>query len=148
MKQDKFLIGILVGILVLVAAAVGLFYTRQGGQGYVADDSPGGVVHNYVYAVQQEQYEKAYDFLGEGLNKPTQSEFQSMVSAYRSGYTSDAVEIMDTRIIENADGSQEAVVDLAHVPRETRHPRTWRASYSACRRSCWTRSVGSHAWTH
>ena len=115
MKQDKFLIGILVGILVLVAAAVGLFYTRQGGQGYVADDSPGGVVHNYVYAVQQEQYEKAYDFLGEGLNKPTQSEFQSMVSAYRSGYTSDAVEIMDTRIFENADGSQEAVVDLAVI---------------------------------
>jgi hypothetical protein len=73
------------------------------------------VVHNYVYAVQQDEFEKAYDYLGEGINKPTQSEFQSMLNANRSGNNNDAVEILDSRIIENADGSQEAVVDLAVI---------------------------------
>jgi hypothetical protein len=115
MKQDKFLIGILVGILVLIAAAVGLFYARQGTQGYVVDDSPEGVVHNYVYAVQQEDFERAYGYLGEGINKPTASEFQSMLNSNRYGYTSEAVEILGYAVIENADGSQDAVVDLVVI---------------------------------
>lgn len=76
MKQDRFLIGILVGIGVLIVIALGLFFTRQDTQEYVSDDTPEGVVHNYSLAVYQEDYEKAYEYLGDAKNKPTFSEFQ------------------------------------------------------------------------
>lgn len=77
MKQDRFLFGILVGIGILVIVALGLFFTRQDTQEYVADDTPEGVVHNYSLAVYREDYEKAYGYLGEAKNKPTYSEFQT-----------------------------------------------------------------------
>ena len=57
MKQDRFLIGILVGIGVLVVIALALFFTRRDQQEYVADDTPEGVVHNYALAVFREEYE-------------------------------------------------------------------------------------------
>ena len=76
MKQDRFLVGILVGIGVLVVVALGLFFTRQDTQEYVSDDTPEGVVHNYSLAVYREDYEKAYGYLGDAKNKPTFSEFQ------------------------------------------------------------------------
>ena len=77
MKQDRFLLGILVGIGVLVVIALGLFFTRQDTQEYVSDDTPEGVVHNYSLAVYREDYEKAYGYLEDAKNKPTFSEFQT-----------------------------------------------------------------------
>jgi hypothetical protein len=76
MKQDRFLIGILVGIGVLVVVALTLFFTRQNTQEYVSDNTPEGVVHNYSLAIYREDYEKAYGYLGDAKNKPTFSEFQ------------------------------------------------------------------------
>jgi len=76
MKQDRFLVGILVGIAVLVVVALTLFFTRQDKQEYVADDTPEGVVHNYALAVFNEDYEKAYAYLAESANKPTYNEFR------------------------------------------------------------------------
>jgi hypothetical protein len=81
MKQDRFLTGILVAIGVLVVVALALFFLRQDKQDYVADDKPEGVVHNYVLAVQRKDYEKGYDYLAEGENKPTITQFrQSFVN--------------------------------------------------------------------
>ena len=77
MKQDRFLLGILVGIGVLVIVALGLFFTRQDTQEYVSDDTPDGVVHNYSLAIYREDYEKAYGYLGDAKDKPTFSEFQT-----------------------------------------------------------------------
>jgi len=76
MKQDRFLVGILVGIGALVVIALVLFFARQDKQEYVDDSTPEGVVHNYSLAVYEEDYEKAYGYLGEADNKPTFSEFQ------------------------------------------------------------------------
>lgn len=76
MKQDRFLVGILVGIGVLVVIALTLFFTRQDKQEYVADDTPEGVVHDYALAVFNEDYEKAYAYLAESENKPTYNEFR------------------------------------------------------------------------
>ena len=76
MKQDRFLIGILVGIGVLVVIALALFFTRQDKQEYAAEDVPEGVVHNYALAVYREDYEKAYSYLAEADNKPTYNEFR------------------------------------------------------------------------
>ena len=76
MKQDKFLTGILIGIGVLILLALGLFFTRQDKREYVADTTPDGVVHNYVLAVLDKDYQKAYGYLADLENKPTYEEFR------------------------------------------------------------------------
>jgi len=76
MKQDRFLTGILVGIGVLVVVALAVFFSRKDSQTYVADDTPEGVVHNYVLAVLNKDYEKAYGYLAELKYKPTYEEFR------------------------------------------------------------------------
>ena len=77
MKQDKFLTGILIGIGALILLALGLFFTRQDSKReYIADSTPDGVVHNYVLAVLNKDYQKAYGFLAELDHKPTYEEFR------------------------------------------------------------------------
>jgi hypothetical protein len=76
MKQDRFLTGILIGIGVLIVIALAVFFTRKDTQTYIAEDAPEGVVHNYVLAVLNKDYEKAYDYLADLENKPTFDEFR------------------------------------------------------------------------
>lgn len=76
MKQDKFLTGILIGIGTLIVLALVLFFTRQDTREYVSDSTPEGVVHNYVLAVLNKDYEKAYGYLADLDNKPTKEEFR------------------------------------------------------------------------
>ena len=77
MKQDRFLTGILIGIGLLVIVALAVFFTRQDTQTYVSDETPEGVVHNYVVAVLNKEYEKAYGYLADLDNKPTYEEFHN-----------------------------------------------------------------------
>ena len=63
MKQDRFLIAILAGIGLLVVAAFVLFFVRQSNLNYVSDDTPEGVVQNFVLALHKGDYEKAYAYL-------------------------------------------------------------------------------------
>lgn len=76
MKQDKFLTGILIGIGALLLLALGLFFTRQEKRDYVADATPDGVVHNYVLAVLNKDYQKAYGYLADLEHKPTYEQFR------------------------------------------------------------------------
>jgi hypothetical protein len=76
MKQDRFLAGILIGIAVLVIAAVAVFVTRQGKQTYSSEDTPEGVVHNYVLAVLNKDYQKAYSYLADLDTKPSYGNFR------------------------------------------------------------------------
>ncbi len=76
MKQDRFLIGILIGIVVLVVISLALFFTRKDSEGYIADNTPEGVVHNYVVALHKRDYEKAYSYLAEKENKPAFKTFR------------------------------------------------------------------------
>jgi hypothetical protein len=76
MKQDRFLTGILIGIGVLIVVALGLFFTRQDQRDYIADDAPEGVTYNYVLAIVNEDYEKAYGYLPDLDNKPTYEQFR------------------------------------------------------------------------
>src|ERR1700690_3007338 len=75
MKQDRFLIGILIGIGVLIVVALAIFFTRQNKQTYVSDSAPEGVVHNYVLALLNKDYGKAYGYLADLDNKPTFDQF-------------------------------------------------------------------------
>ena len=76
MKNDRFLMGILIGIGLLVALALGLYFLRQEQPAYVNDETPEGVVHNYVTAVQLGDYERAYTYLANKSDKPTFDTFR------------------------------------------------------------------------
>jgi hypothetical protein len=77
MKQDRFLLGILIGIGMLVALALALFFTRKDNtMTYGPEDAPEGVVRNYVVAVFQRDYEKAYSYLADKTDKPTLDQFR------------------------------------------------------------------------
>jgi hypothetical protein len=77
MKQDRFLTGILIGIAVLVLAALAIFFLRRDRQTYVSDALPEGVVHNYVLAILNKDYQKAYGYLADQEHKPTYDEFRN-----------------------------------------------------------------------
>ena len=90
MKQDRFLIGIFIGIVVLIAVALTLFFTRQEAQTYRGGSSPDAVVFNYALAINEKDYQKAYGYLAELENKPSyeqfrQSFFNGMVNSNNVG---------------------------------------------------------------
>ena len=76
MKQDRFLLGIVIGIGVLAVIALGLFFMRQDTQAYLTTNTPEAVVHNYVLALTNSDYEKAYGYLADLEHKPTYAEFR------------------------------------------------------------------------
>jgi hypothetical protein len=61
-SADKFLIGIITGIAILVIVVFAIAYLRPK-PGYISDETPEGVIHNYFYALQQEDYGRAYSYL-------------------------------------------------------------------------------------
>ncbi len=76
MKQDRFLLGILVGIALLIIISLAVFFIRQDPLTYVADDTPEGVVRNYVIAIYKRDYQKAYGYLAEDKDKPNYDSFR------------------------------------------------------------------------
>jgi hypothetical protein len=106
MKQDKFLTGILIGIGALILLALGLFFLRQDKRDYVAETSPDGVVHNYVLAVLNKDYQKAYGYLADLEHKPTyeefrQSFFNGMINPNDTGVDVGSVEINKDEAVVN-----------------------------------------------
>lgn len=77
MRQDRFLTGILIGIAVLVVIALAVFFLRSGTQSYISEDAPEGVVHNYVVAILNKDYEKAYGYLADLEHKPAYERFRN-----------------------------------------------------------------------
>lgn len=110
MKQDRFLTGILIGIGVLALAAVGVFYMRQGAQDYVAEDTPDGVVHNYVFALHQGDLERAYGYLADQEGKPEWEDFRSEFR--NSSDTRRGIQIIGYELDEDQDGNPIARVEL------------------------------------
>lgn len=85
MKQDKFLIGILIFIGVLVLAALALFFVRKDTATYRPDNTPEGVVYDFALALQRDDADRAYGYLADQNNKPTRSAFiQSLHNGYLS----------------------------------------------------------------
>ncbi|GAB4533203.1 MAG: DUF4878 domain-containing protein [Anaerolineales bacterium] len=76
MKQDRFLTAILVGIALLVIASLTVFFARRGTQTYQPEDSPEGVIHNYLLALERGDYERAYGYLAAGEGKPAYETFR------------------------------------------------------------------------
>jgi len=94
MSRDRFLIGILVGIGVLVAAALILFFIQQGKAVYGDESTPEGVTRNYLLALQKRDYERAYGYLAEFDNKPDFTSFRQPFLSYQGNdIANTAVEI-------------------------------------------------------
>lgn len=64
---DRFLIVLVVGVVLLVLAAVFVATQRPGQVGYQSEDTAEGVVFNYLLALQQGDYERAYSYLSPEL---------------------------------------------------------------------------------
>jgi len=105
MKQDRFLTGILIGIAVLIVVALAVFFSRRGTQTYAREDSPEGVVHNYILAILNKDYKKAYGYLADLDNKPTYDEFRK---AFLQGVVNPNNSALDI-------GKSEINGDLAYV---------------------------------
>ena len=75
MKEDRFLTGILIGIALLVVASLSVFFLRKDTDTYLPEDSPEAIVHNYIFALQNEDFERAYSYLATDENKPSYTFF-------------------------------------------------------------------------
>jgi hypothetical protein len=110
MKQDRFLTGILIGIGVLVLIALAVFFSRKDTQTYIAEDAPEGVVHNYVLALINRDYEKAYGYLADLEYKPTYEEFRR---PFLNGYVNPHNTAVD--VGESEVSGEEASVEVAQI---------------------------------
>ena len=61
-KPDKLLIGIVSSVILLVVIAFAVALLRPKAT-YQSEDSPDGVAFNYLFALQQRDYERAYGYL-------------------------------------------------------------------------------------
>jgi hypothetical protein len=66
-KTDKFLIAIVAGVVFLVLVVFAVALLRPNQPTYEPDDTPEGVAHNYLLALQLEEYERAYGYLSPTL---------------------------------------------------------------------------------
>jgi hypothetical protein len=98
MKQDKFLMAILGVIAVLVVAALGLFFVRQGQQSYLDQNTPSGVVHDYILALQKGDFQRAYNTLYEAADKPTLFAFKQTFANDQLGISTSAAQVSDEQV--------------------------------------------------
>lgn len=107
MRQDRFLIGILAGIGVLVVLSLAIYFARRGGLEYGPEDTPEGVVQNFVVALQQRDYERAYSYVASIQNKPDLPRFTAPFVNFQDGDVSlTGVEITSTSVAADGQSAQ------------------------------------------
>ena len=111
MKHDRFLLGILVFIGLLIVAALALFFTRHESQTYGAEDMPEGVIRNYVLALQNHDFERAYGYLADKDNKPTLDYFRQAFLNRQLDISGTAIQIGKVEMV----ASDQALVEVTIV---------------------------------
>jgi hypothetical protein len=159
-SQDKLLLGIVIGILVLVLTVFGITLLRPEAA-YQSDEVPDGVVHNYLLALQNGDFGRAYQYLAHDLAgyPPTSDRFAENVDRYsysfhtRSDNTLSVdsadidgdlatVKVRETRFFANGlfDSSQRVDVFEVELRKEEGEWRIYEAdAYFA---NCWTYDDG------
>lgn len=66
-RVDRFLLGIVGSVVVLVVVAVVLVWQTPAVPEYQPEDTPEGIALNYLIALQREEYERAYSYLAPDL---------------------------------------------------------------------------------
>ena len=97
MIQDRFLLVILIAIGVLVVLAVGLYFIRGDTQDYGLEDSPQGVLRNYVLALEKGDYQRAYGYLRDTDRKPDYEEFRQAFLKKSLNPSGTVLQIGDTK---------------------------------------------------
>ncbi len=96
MKQDRFLVGILIFVAVLMVISLALFFTRHQVPDYGSEDTPEGVVRNYILAIQKGDYPRAYSYLAEQEHKPSYTSFEQTFLSNPQGLNATGVRIGQT----------------------------------------------------
>ena len=65
-QSNKLLVGIVVGMIVLIIVALVIAVNRPEPE-FQIEDSPEGIAHNYLLALQQSDYARAYDYLSANI---------------------------------------------------------------------------------
>jgi hypothetical protein len=126
-SSDKLLIGIVAGIVLLVVAALAITLSRPEPT-YQSEDTPEGVAHNYLLAIQKQDHERAHGYLSPTLpGYPSSPE--EFTEDTRRGYS--------FRIDENTSlGVESAKVTGHHAEVEVRESRFYRGDlFSSSQRS-------------
>lgn len=66
-KNDKMLVGIVIGIVLLIVVALAITLAKPEPT-YQSEETPEGVAHNYILAIQKEDFERAYGYLSTALD--------------------------------------------------------------------------------
>jgi hypothetical protein len=93
MRQDRFLVGILIGIAILIVVALAIFFIRRDQATYISEATPDGVVHNYVLAILNRDYQKAYSYLADLDHKPDIAEFKQAFTTGRLSPSTDGIKV-------------------------------------------------------
>jgi hypothetical protein len=101
-STDKFLVGIVVGVILLVAVAF-VVTLIQPVPTYQTEDTPEGVVHNYLLALQKGDYQRAYNYLS-----PTLEGYPASVDRFTE-------DVKDSRWRFRLDADVTLAVDSAEV---------------------------------
>ena len=109
---DKFLMGITIGVIVLVAVVFAVVLSRPAVE-YKPGDSPEGIAFNYLLAIQNEDYERAYSYLSTHLQDypKTAAEFMRDIENDRWRFRSGSSVSLDITSFDML-GDGEAVVSV------------------------------------
>jgi len=92
---------ILAGIGLLVISTIVLFIIRRNSQTYGPEDTPEGVLRNYILAINQEDYNIAYSYLPDVEAKPDYEEFEQRMSNKIDSIRQNALKIISVDISGN-----------------------------------------------
>jgi len=109
MRNDRFLVSIIIGLAILAIAAIVVVGGRSRQEGYVDDSAPTGVVHNYVLALQLDDAPRAYSYLAATDHKPTLNEFRRLNARSHDPSQAASVRLGETHI-DGDDATVELVV--------------------------------------
>ena len=101
-NTDKFLIAIVAGVVVLIVAAFAVALTRPK-PAYQSDDTAQGVAHNYLFALNQKDYDRAYGYLSTDLKgyPDTVEQFRADINDNYGYDTNDSREVVSSEVIGN-----------------------------------------------
>ena len=76
LRDDRFLVGILAGIGLLLVLALAAIVFLRGSAQELPGTTPGGTVQRFLQALEGQEYDRAYAYLGETMSdKPSRDEF-------------------------------------------------------------------------
>ncbi len=134
MKGDRFLTVILVVIALLVVASLAVFFLRQDNAVYLSEDAPAHIVHNYILAIEKNEYVRAYGYLAKKENKPDYDDFETFFLFYdreasykigKSVISADSAYVEMT-IMENSGGFFFARYDYSETARLLKQDGEWK----------------------